>query len=105
MKEKQALEMLLEMAKGVLKLHCLDPPVAHRDLKMENVLVGEDGKLKICDFGSCTSRAKVYATQEEIAAEEERIAKYSTPSYRAPEMVDLYQKVKVDEKVDIWVRF
>jgi serine/threonine protein kinase len=102
--EKQALEMLLEMTKGVLQLHRLLPPVAHRDLKMENVLVGEDGKLKICDFGSCTSRAKVYSTQEEIAAEEERIAKFSTPSYRAPEMVDLYQKVKVDEKVDIWVK-
>jgi len=26
----------------------------HRDIKIENILFAEDGKFKICDFGSMT---------------------------------------------------
>jgi hypothetical protein len=40
----------------------------------------------------------------ERSAEEERIAKYTTQMYRAPEMVDLYMRRQLDEKVDVWVR-
>jgi len=39
----------------------------------------------------------------ERSHEEERIAKYTTQMYRAPEMVDLYMRRQLDEKVDIWV--
>lgn len=31
-----------------------------------------------------------------------QIQKYSTQMYRAPEMVDLYTKQLINEKVDIW---
>ena len=34
--------------------------------------------------------------------EEERVQKYTTAMYRAPEMADLYSKQLVNEKVDIW---
>jgi len=27
----------------------------HRDIKIENILIGKDKKMKICDFGSCTN--------------------------------------------------
>lgn len=39
----------------------------------------------------------------ERSSEEERIAKYTTQMYRAPEMVDLYSRRVLDEKVDVWV--
>ena len=45
--------------------------------------------VRLCDFGSCTSRRQAYLTREEMTTEEERIQKYSTAMYRAPEMVDL----------------
>ena len=40
-----------------------------------------------CDFGSATTRAKVYEGRREILEEEETIQKTTTIAYRAPEMV------------------
>ena len=62
------------------------PKPFHRDLKAENVLMLAGGTWVLCDFGSATSRAKVYAGVEEIAAEEDVIRKHTTPAYRAPEV-------------------
>jgi serine/threonine protein kinase len=55
-------------------------------LKVENVLQDQKGNWVICDFGSATTRAQVYETQAEIAAEDSVIMKKTTPTYRAPEV-------------------
>lgn len=39
--------------RALVHLHSQNPPVTHRDLKLENVLL-KDNKFKICDFGSCS---------------------------------------------------
>lgn len=88
---------------AVHELHHLDPPVAHRDIKVENLLLQEDRRSAVlCDFGSCTTRAQAYTRPQDIASETERIEKYTTPHYRAPEMVDLHSRVVVDHRVDVW---
>jgi len=46
------LKMALDVARGIEYLHSCDPPVAHRDLKSDNLLVDEDFTLKIGDFGN-----------------------------------------------------
>ena len=33
---------------------------------------------------------------------EDEIAKQTTPMYRAPEMLDLYNNYKIDTQADIW---
>jgi len=39
-------------------LHTLDPPVLHRNLKSQNLLIDDGGKVKIADFG--WSRLKTF---------------------------------------------
>ena len=81
---------------AVVHMHSLDPPVAHRDLKLENVLGLGGGRFVLCDFGSATTTVLPATRARSTAlAEEDRIQKYSTLMYRAPEMVDLYRNQEV----------
>ncbi|GBG25625.1 Protein kinase, putative [Hondaea fermentalgiana] len=45
------LRMLLDVAQGMTFLHNLDDPVFHNDLKSLNVLVDNDWRCKVSDFG------------------------------------------------------
>lgn len=53
--KKEALEWLLQIAKGLMYLHELKSPIIHRDLKIENILLTDDGtgrrNAKLADFG------------------------------------------------------
>jgi serine/threonine protein kinase len=99
--EIQIANIFLQCATAVKSLHLQDKPIAHRDLKIENILIS-DGIMKLCDFGSCTTRVQAYLTAADRAEEEERIQRYSTSMYRAPEMCDLYSKQVISELVDVW---
>lgn len=44
----------MDVANAVIGLHMRDTPIMHRDLRVHNILQGEDGNYKLCDFGSCT---------------------------------------------------
>mmetsp|Transcript_32623 Transcript_32623/g.79367 ORF Transcript_32623/g.79367 Transcript_32623/m.79367 type:complete len:714 (+) Transcript_32623:219-2360(+) len=100
--ERQIARMFKQVCTGVKWFHTRSPPIQHRDLKIENLLIAADGSLRLCDFGSCTLRSKKYTTRAEILQEEERIQKYTTNCYMAPEMADLYKQEVISEKVDIW---
>jgi serine/threonine protein kinase len=71
--EVQICDLFIQICQGVAKMHSQKPPIAHRDIKIENVLIGTKGTLKLCDFGSCTTRAQVYQSQRERVEEEEII--------------------------------
>lgn len=45
------IQFLYEIVLGMTHLHSQNPPVIHRDLKAANVLIGEDLRAKLADFG------------------------------------------------------
>ncbi|KAH6778376.1 Protein kinase superfamily protein [Perilla frutescens var. frutescens] len=100
--EKQALTIFRDICNAVFAMHCQTPPIAHRDLKAENLLLGPDGMWKLCDFGSTSTNHKRFDKPEEMGIEEDNIRKHTTPAYRAPEMWDLFRRELINEKVDIW---
>ncbi|WOH14606.1 hypothetical protein DCAR_0934126 [Daucus carota subsp. sativus] len=100
--EKQILAIFRDVCNAVFAMHCQSPPIAHRDLKAENLLLGSDGLWKLCDFGSISTNHKRFERAEEMGIEEDNIRKHTTPAYRAPEMWDLFRKDLINEKVDIW---
>ncbi|XP_059167493.1 BMP-2-inducible protein kinase-like isoform X2 [Physella acuta] len=99
--EKEILKIFCDTCEAVSRLHHCQTPIIHRDLKVENILLGDGGNYVLCDFGSATGRV-MDPSQQKVTAIEEEIQKYTTLSYRAPEMIDLYGGTPITTKSDIW---
>lgn len=99
--ESLVLKVFTDTCEAVAKLHHADPPVIHRDLKVENILRSDHGDFVLCDYGSATRRV-VDPQKDGVTKVEEEIQKYTTLSYRAPEMIDLYSDKVISTKADIW---
>ncbi|GFN96846.1 Ap2-associated protein kinase 1 [Plakobranchus ocellatus] len=99
--ENEILKIFCDVCEAVSRLHHCQTPIIHRDLKVENILIGEGGNFVLCDFGSATGRV-MDPSQQKVSAIEEEIKRYTTLSYRAPEMVDLYSGIPITTKSDIW---
>jgi serine/threonine protein kinase len=102
----EILDIFCDVCEAVARLHHSKTPVIHRDLKVENVLIDQrTGSEKpvyvLCDFGSATTKVLSKETHSQVYMEEE-IKRYTTLSYRAPEMIDLFCDVAIDTKSDIW---
>lgn len=100
--ENIILEIIEKICLALTCLHSLSPPIIHRDVKLENVLIGNDGDLKVCDFGSCTKNIFTSVTKENRDSIQEDIDMNTTPNYRAPEQCELYSGFPIGEKVDVW---
>ena len=88
MPEKEAKYMFYQIAYGLSFIH--SQSIIHRDIKLDNILVDEHNRCKICDFG----------VSREIDPNETINEQCGTPAYLAPEIIK-------DEgykgfKADIW---
>ncbi|XP_051951143.1 AP2-associated protein kinase 1-like isoform X5 [Xyrauchen texanus] len=99
--ESEVLQIFCDTCEAVARLHQCKSPIIHRDLKVENILLHDRGHYVLCDFGSATNRSQ-NPQAEGVATVEEEIKKYTTLSYRAPEMVNLYGGKVITTKADIW---
>uniref|UniRef100_A0A671LYC0 Cyclin-G-associated kinase-like n=1 Tax=Sinocyclocheilus anshuiensis TaxID=1608454 RepID=A0A671LYC0_9TELE len=99
------LKIFYQSCRAVQHMHKQSPPVIHRDLKIENLLISHQGTIKLCDFGSATTLAHYpdysWSAHKRSMVEDE-ITRNTTPAYRTPEMIDLYSNYPINEKQDIW---
>ncbi|KAL8650717.1 MAG: hypothetical protein Q9226_005026, partial [Calogaya cf. arnoldii] len=103
--EPEILKIFSDTALGVACMHYLKPPLSHRDLKVENILITSSAgtkRYKLCDFGSAAPPRPAATSAAEGRLIEEDVQKHTTLQYRSPEMVDVYRKQAIDEKSDIW---
>jgi len=101
--EREILSIFSDVCYAIQEMHSQNPPIAHRDLKIENILYCQNtNRYKLCDFGSATTKTFNTTRERERALAEDDINSFTTLFYRAPEMVDLYRQAIINEKVDIW---
>ena len=86
--EKTVAQYMREIISAIKYLHSFNPPIIHRDIKPENILVDENNRMKVCDFG--------WSNYE---GSSKRTTYCGTPEYLAPEMI---KKEGHDASVDIW---
>ncbi|XP_060764311.1 AP2-associated protein kinase 1 isoform X2 [Neoarius graeffei] len=99
--ENEVLQIFCDTCEAVAQLHQYKTPIIHRDLKVENILLHDQGHYVLCDFGSATKKFQ-NPQSDGVTVVEEEIKKYTTLSYRAPEMVNLYNGKLITTKADIW---
>lgn len=51
MSEKQIWRFIRDVSCGLMFLHNQNPPIIHQDIKPDNILIGDDDKFIISDFG------------------------------------------------------
>lgn len=83
-----AIKWATDIARGVLHLHTLDPPVLHRDLKSCNLLVDARFRVKTADFGLARTKASSVA-----------FTQVGTWGWMAPEVLD---SAPYNEKADVY---
>jgi serine/threonine protein kinase len=69
-------KIALDICRGMSYLHGCTPPLIHRDLKPHNLLVDENWRVKVCDFG--LSR---------FVENKNAMTACGTPAYAAPEVL------------------
>jgi AP2-associated kinase len=103
--KEDVLKILADVSSALLALHSMSPPVQHRDLKLENVLMNSSGNFVLVDFGSWSSEAPDLSqlARDELMKFGETVERYTTLMYRPPEMADLYKGFPISGKVDVWM--
>jgi serine/threonine protein kinase len=86
--EPQIAYICLESLKALSYMHSLHR--LHRDIKSDNILLGDNGEVKLADFG--------FATQLTIK-QMKRNTVIGTPYWMAPELIESHD---YGPKVDVW---
>ncbi|KAG9041897.1 hypothetical protein FS837_011614 [Tulasnella sp. UAMH 9824] len=90
----ERLHLLLDAAKGLKYLHSRVPPICHGDIKGSNVLIKNDGRAAICDFGLAQ------ALDEEFERLASQTIHRGTVRWTSPERLD--DNGPLSPSSDVW---
>ncbi|KAL4506029.1 hypothetical protein ABPG72_013790 [Tetrahymena utriculariae] len=99
LKEIQIMRIIRDILQGVQYLHMRQNPLIHRNLTMQNILLGEDNNYKITNFSYVTTHR---IQNDDYASLQNEIKQNTTEGYRAPEQINLQSGYPINEKVDIF---
>lgn len=88
MEEKAAIDTIRELLLALEKVHRLG--IVHRDINPDNIMISNDGVLKLIDFGIARQKKQQKSHDTTIL---------STAGYAAPEQFEFFQ---TDERTDIY---
>jgi len=86
---EQVIDLAVQICEGLAKAHLMG--IVHRDLKSQNVLIDQDGRVRICDFGLAKVKKDAMLTKLGTTV--------GTVAYMSPEQA---RGEKVDHRTDIW---
>lgn len=85
-----AVELMLSLCQALKILHTCEPPIIHRDIKPDNIMISNDGVLKLMDFNI----ARTYTSNQTKDTEY-----MGTAGFAAPEQFGFQQ---TDVRTDIY---
>lgn len=85
--EENAFNIFIQVCNAVFFLHKNN--LIHRDIKPENILLFDNNKVKLCDFGWCT----------QLVNDSNRTTYCGTLEYMAPEVIT---NTNYNKSIDIW---
>uniref|UniRef100_A0A667X5L3 non-specific serine/threonine protein kinase n=1 Tax=Myripristis murdjan TaxID=586833 RepID=A0A667X5L3_9TELE len=88
MNEEQIATVCLSVLKALSVLHTQG--VIHRDIKSDSILLTQDGRVKLSDFGFCAQVSKEVQRRKSLVG---------TPYWMAPELIS---RLPYGPEVDIW---
>ncbi|EPY24210.1 AP2-associated kinase [Strigomonas culicis] len=104
--ESEICQALFAITSAVGYLHSQQPPIAHRDLRPENILINNNftgpAAYKLANFASATTEAYECANSEESRMAIEDIEQNTNAGFRSPEMADPSSGKRICEKSDMW---
>jgi serine/threonine protein kinase len=130
--EQFILKILYDISKALAGMHQRDPPIAHRDVKVNNILLHTNKLMDLqnilslylkglltCKYIGTFCLVQMVITnyeilevvqnkrhqtinEDDISAIQSDIYHNTTPLYRAPEQLDFYSNYQLNEKVDVW---
>lgn len=93
---EEKLKVALQIAEGIHYIHSKSPPIVHRDIKPQNILLDQFGQVKIADLGLSRAIEKVSNTEKVNST---RICA-GTIRYMAPELY--YEEPVCNRATDVW---
>ena len=88
--QKEALELMVQLCEALECLHVRLNPIIHRDIKPDNIMISNDGVVKLIDYNAARCYEKGATRDTEYIG---------TPGYAAPEQYGFSQS---DVRTDIY---